>query len=196
MKRPLSEGRLQVRDPGLANLALGGNILSKIFSKHCHPLSQVLIKKYLHGLSINNIDEGASCKGTTPWTLCSRGWEFFKDHLYRIPGNGKRIRMWEDKIMGLQPLNSAHEIVDLCDCLTQHGIHKLADISSWGSHGNWLDWAFHHLLDRLHPQHHPFFAVILGLILVHLYSRDKWGGGKTSAYIVSQGFAALQDHHS
>lgn len=50
------------------------------------------------------MDEGASSKGTTLWKLCSRGWKFFKYHLYRIPGNGKRIGLWEDKIMGLQPL--------------------------------------------------------------------------------------------
>ena len=61
------------------------------------------------------MDEGASCKGTTLWKLCSRRWEFFKDYLYRIPGNGKRIGLWEDKIMGLQPLKSAPEIADLCD---------------------------------------------------------------------------------
>lgn len=84
------------------------------------------------------MDEGASCKGTTLWKLCSRGWEFFKDHLYRIPGNGKIIWLWEDNIMGLQPLKFTPEFLDLNDWITQHGIHKLANISSWDSGGKWL----------------------------------------------------------
>jgi len=59
------------------------------------------------------MEEGASHKETTLWMLCSQGWEFFKEQLYKIPGNGKRIRLWDDKIMGLHPLNLAPEIVDL-----------------------------------------------------------------------------------
>jgi hypothetical protein len=82
------------------------------------------------------MDEGATCKGTTIWNLCTRGWEFFKDHLYRIPGNGRRTWLWEDKIMGLQPLKLAPEIVDLRAWLIQQGIHKLEDISSWDADGN------------------------------------------------------------
>lgn len=113
MKRPIPEGGLQVRYLVLSNLAMGGEILWNIFSNQRHLVSQVLIKKYLHRLSIKNMDEGASHKGTTLWKLCSQGWNFFKEQLYKIPGNGKRIRLWEDKIMGLQPLSLAPNILDL-----------------------------------------------------------------------------------
>jgi len=78
VKKIISEGGLQVRDLGLANLALGGKVLWKIFSNQRHLVSQVLIKKYMHGLSIKNMEEGASHKGTTLWKLCSQGWKFFK----------------------------------------------------------------------------------------------------------------------
>lgn len=113
VKMPISEGRLQVRDLVLANLAMGGKILWKLFSNQRHPVSEVLIKKYLHIFSIKNMDEGASRKGTTLWKLCSQGWKFFEEQLYKIPGNGKRIRLWGDKIMGLQPLSLALDIADL-----------------------------------------------------------------------------------
>ena len=68
------------------------------------------------------MEEGAFHKGTTMWKLCSQGWNFFKEQLYRIPGNGKRIRLWEDKIMGLQPLSLAPDIADLHNWLIQKGI--------------------------------------------------------------------------
>jgi hypothetical protein len=141
VKRPSQEGGLQVRDPGLANLAMGGKILWKIFSKQRHLVSQILIKKYLQELSMNAMDDGASGKGTTLWKLCSRAWDFFKEHLYRIPRNGKRTWLWEDKIMGLQPLKSVPDFADLCVWLIQQGIQMLADISSWDVDGNWLAWA-------------------------------------------------------
>jgi hypothetical protein len=135
---PSQKGGIQVRDPELANLVTGGNILWKIFSKQRHPISQILIKKYLQGISMNTMDGRASGKGTTLWNLCSQAWEFFKEHLYRTPRNGKRTRLWEDKIMGLQRLNFVPDFADMRAWIIQQGIQMMVDISSWDMDGNWL----------------------------------------------------------
>lgn len=82
------------------------------------------------------MEEGASHKGSTLWKLSSQRWKFFKEQLYRFPGNGKRIRLWDDKIMGLHPLNLAPEIADLRNWLIQNSIHKLANICTWDLVGN------------------------------------------------------------
>jgi hypothetical protein len=55
VKCPISEGGLQVRDPELANLALGGKILWKLYTNHRHPVSKILRKKYLNGASLRNL---------------------------------------------------------------------------------------------------------------------------------------------
>ena len=43
-------------------------------------------------------------KGSIIWNLCRKSLEFFVQHLYRIPGNGKQTLLWDDKINGHAPL--------------------------------------------------------------------------------------------
>ena len=49
VKRPVLEGGLYIRDPGLTNLAMGGKFLWQLFSDRKHLVSQVLWGKYLLG---------------------------------------------------------------------------------------------------------------------------------------------------
>jgi hypothetical protein len=79
---------------------------------------------------MNTMEDRASRKGTTLWKLCSWGWEFLKENLYKIHRNGKRTRLWEDKIMGLQPLNFVSDFIDLHAWIIQQGIQMLVDIPS------------------------------------------------------------------
>ena len=47
VKRLVLEGGLQIRDPRLANLAIGGKLLWQLFSNKKHPVSQILWKNIL-----------------------------------------------------------------------------------------------------------------------------------------------------
>jgi len=76
-------------------------------------------------------------KGSLAWNLFSRGIEFFRSYLYRIPGNGKNTMLWRDNIMGHPPLAEVNEISELRAWLHVKGIRKIEDISEWDSHGNW-----------------------------------------------------------
>jgi hypothetical protein len=89
VKRPISEGGLQVRDPELANLALGGKILWKLYTNRRHPVSQILRKKYLKGASLRNLQAENTPKGTLIWNLCRRGLDFFQKHCIASLGMGK-----------------------------------------------------------------------------------------------------------
>ena len=42
VKRPVLEGGLQIRDPGLVDLAMGGKLLWQLFFDKKHPVSQIL----------------------------------------------------------------------------------------------------------------------------------------------------------
>ena len=55
MKRPISEGGLQIRDPELANLALGGKLVWQFFADKNHPVGKLFSMKYLKGGSLRTI---------------------------------------------------------------------------------------------------------------------------------------------
>jgi len=38
------------------------------------------------------------------WKLCKAAWKFFSELMYWIPGNGNKIRILEDRIIGHPPL--------------------------------------------------------------------------------------------
>eukprot|EP00253_Pinus_taeda_P028787 PITA_28787 len=84
VKRPIKEGGLQIRDPLQANLALGCKILWQLISEPMHPISQILIHKYLRNRSIITFNPASSPKGTLAWRLCCRGIDFFRMHLYKL----------------------------------------------------------------------------------------------------------------
>ena len=98
-------------------------------------------------------------------------WKVFKEQLYIIPGNGKRIKLWEDKIMGLHPLNLAPDMANLRNWLIQKGIQKLVDICTWDSEGNWSKWDLHcpPWLDA------PSISSVIWYSLVWLLCTCIWG---------------------
>jgi hypothetical protein len=102
-KRTLREGGLQIRDPDLANTTLGCKILWKLHSDPNHPVSKTLRHKYIPNAKIRNLQNANSRRSTLLWQLCIKGIRFFMQNLYRIPGNGKRVKLWTDRIMGHRP---------------------------------------------------------------------------------------------
>ena len=52
IKRPITEGRLQLRDLELANIALGGKLIWQIFADNNHLVSKLFSMKYLKGGSL------------------------------------------------------------------------------------------------------------------------------------------------
>ena len=94
--------------PVLANIALGGKILWKLYSNNSHPVSQLLRKKYLKGASMRNLQIDSVPKVTLLWNLCRKGFEFFQKQLNRVPENVKTTLIWTNKIMGMLQLESTH----------------------------------------------------------------------------------------
>lgn len=125
------------KHPLQANLALGCKLLWQLIAEPNHPVSQILKLKYLKNQSIKSFIPDKAPKGTQAWKLCSKGIEFFRSHLYRIPGNGKNTLLWIDKVMGHPPLTENNEISELRIWLHTKGIRKIEDISGWDSKGNW-----------------------------------------------------------
>ena len=64
VKRHVLKGGLQIKDPGLSNLAMGDKLLWQLFSNKKHPGSQIFWKKYLHGGTLRNIQMENNPKGS------------------------------------------------------------------------------------------------------------------------------------
>ena len=64
VKRPVLEGGLQIKDPGMSNIAMGGKLLWQLFSNKKHLVSHLLWKKYLHGGTLRNIQLANTPKGS------------------------------------------------------------------------------------------------------------------------------------
>ena len=54
LKRPISVGGLQIRDPGLANMTLSVKLIWQLFVNKNHPVSNIFHIKYLKGGSLRN----------------------------------------------------------------------------------------------------------------------------------------------
>ena len=106
IKRPISEGGLQIWDPNLAHLEMGDKLIWKLYVDKNHHVSEIFRMKYLKGDSLRSLISFSTLAGTTIWNSCRKGIDKFNQQLYRIPGNGKRILLWEDKISGNTPLSS------------------------------------------------------------------------------------------
>ena len=110
VKRLVSDGGLQITDLGLSNLAMGGKLLWQLFSNKKHSVSQIFWKKYLKGGTLRNLQVINIPKGTITWNLCRRGLDLFAQYLYRIPENGRKTFLCDDKIKGNAPLYSIQHL--------------------------------------------------------------------------------------
>lgn len=100
--------------------------------------------------------------------------------------------IWQDIIIGNSPLEHTTELVDLRGCLSQQGLHSLAEISIWDSHGNWEDWIFHNLPAHLLHQKHILLDKLKGLAPTKFCALDLWKWGNIGVYATVLGYAALQ----
>lgn len=192
VRRPTAEGGLQIRDPSLVNLALGGKILWKMVSEPNHQTNNTLMLKYSRNTIYRGLQFDPSVNGTQIWKLCSKSRKFFNQHLYRVPGNDKRINIWNDRIMGNDPLGENEAIMDIREWLLQAGKTRLYDISSWDSKGEWAGWDINGIPDWLIPQKNQLIDLLEGSSPEHRHIRDSWAWGMTGTYTTAAGYKALQ----
>jgi ribonuclease HI/exonuclease III len=192
VKNSMAEGGLQIRDPALVNLALGGKILWKLFHEPTHPVSDTLHAKYRPNKTLSNLQTESSVSCTQVWNLCCKSSNFFKKLLYRSPGNGKRTHLWLDRIMGREPLAENEDITDLRDWLQRAGVNRLYDLSKWDEHGDWAGWDFHGVPARLSQQLSTLEDMLEDAAPVNRTMKDSWGWGQTGVYTMAEGYRNLQ----
>jgi hypothetical protein len=58
--------------------------------------------------------------------------------------------LWQDNIMGNDPLIESEDLMKIYAWLSQHGINKLADISVWDDAGRWQSWDLSCVPNQMH----------------------------------------------
>eukprot|EP00253_Pinus_taeda_P018742 PITA_18742 len=170
-----SEGGLQIRDPALANLAMGGKMLWKLFKESSHPVSVMLKSKYACNVPLRNLQTCQIPNSTQTWKLYNRSLNLFKGKPYKIPGNCKRTNLWFDQIMDQNPLAKIDEIARIKEWLERVGITSIYDLSKWDRHGDWQGWDFLGVLERLQQQKHILEELLEDAAPVNRNSKDSWG---------------------
>lgn len=192
VKKPIDEGGLQIRDPSLVNLALGSKILWKMIKEPLHPVSAILRSKYTNKPDFRILQLGYTTNSTLLWKLCFKSSNLFNRYAYRIPGNGKRTRLWQDRIMGRNSLMNNEEISELRDWLISTGKHTIFDISNWDHRDEWTGWAIPDPPAHLQTQINSFLDLLEDAAPIHRSMKDRWGWGHTREYTTAEGYKAYQ----
>ena len=77
IKRAILEGGWQIRDPRLANLAMGGKLIWQLYADKNHSVSKIFWMKYLKGGSLRTLPTSNTSLGTTISNLCRKGIDNF-----------------------------------------------------------------------------------------------------------------------
>eukprot|EP00253_Pinus_taeda_P035966 PITA_35966 len=193
IKKPFIEGGLQIRDLATQNLALGTKLLWDIVSGKLSWSKKVLWRKYFHGKRLRCLDQPPrTSKGSPIFKLCIKAMEHFSNKLYWIPGNGKQIRIWDDPILGDQPLSQMEELSNIKDWLQARNLNTLWDISSWTEDGLWDSWQLGEVPQRLDGEASVLLDNLQGKAPLKDSAKDKRGWGSvTGSYSASEGYQSI-----
>ena len=144
---------------------------------------------------MRNLKSSNTPTGTTVWNSFRKGIDNFNRQLYRIPGNGKRILLWDDNILGKTPLSPVFLLEEIKKWTINISLLRLVDICSWDIDGNWVDSSFPDILDLLISQIFLLISSLLGLAPVHSSYKHKRGWGRTRIYTAAQGFFESHKPH-
>jgi len=195
IKKPRLEGGLQIRDVATQNLAMGGKILWNMISGKNTWSKQILQKKYFTGNRNRCLEKPPKKQTGSPiFLLCKKALPYFTAKLTWIPGNGANINIWDDSILGNQPLNSLIELRNIQAWLAANNRCTLWDISTWGNddQNSWASWNVGNHPEELQEEARLLLDMLQGKSPISARSKDKrgWGSG-TGKFSASAGYSAI-----
>ena len=153
---------------------MGAKLLWNLIAPKPSWWSQVLKDKYFSGLGLRCLDGAhVNQKGYSIYNICLKALPQFKDELYWVPGNGKSINLWHEKILGKTPPQTPR----LQERLAVLGMNKLWDISIWDSAlpNWWARWNMSDCPPDLDAEKLQLTNHLAGLALVAKTRRDCCG---------------------
>eukprot|EP00253_Pinus_taeda_P008374 PITA_08374 len=194
---PLEKGGLGIRVPRLANIAMGFKLIWRILSEKGAWWTEIIKKKYLNGVNNNILSETIIDRHCTPvWKLIKKSLPQIKSHISRAPSNGRRINVWDDRIMGSEARGSLPNFRPLQQWMKQANLKTLYDISLWDQNC-WKGWKSLALPNDLRNIWADLKTSLIGSAPTNRMSDDKYvwdpSGG---CYTVKEGYRSLQNASS
>jgi len=108
---PYEKGGITIRLPGLMNISLGTKIIWRMINGNGHWWEKVLTMKYLNCHRTKLLTDTIPDRPCTQiWKLVKRIISLIRYQISKNPRNGKIISIWEDRIMGKNPLNQQQNL--------------------------------------------------------------------------------------
>ena len=130
-------------------------------------------------------------KGSPIYKLCLKALPLFQPNLYWIPGNRKKINLWEDAIMGDQPLGQNPGIKNIMDWAQNNNLNTLWDISRWEEDGDgiWKDWHIDNLPNWINDEKDCLMQLLQGKTPSAKNSLDKrWWDQHSGSDSATEGY--------
>ena len=121
------------------NKALGAKLVWRMVSRTRDWWKEVIRKIYLRKPCSTILSHPWDGQDTSIWQLCKSSLKIIKNDYYWIPGNGKKIKVWGDRVLGNPPLSSLLHMEDLSKWANDNGLVTLYDLSTWDRKRK-LDW--------------------------------------------------------
>ena len=154
-------------------------------------VKEVLRKKYIKKPRTKMLDGEWKGKGTTLWQLCKATINIIKENCYWIPGNGKKINIWNRSILGHPPRSTIPGLGSFSEWLSAQDILSLFDLSRWDEDGQWIGWKDISPPDQLRNLVDLFLSSLHGLSPSSLSAKDRLGWGKSGQYTVKEGYKII-----
>ena len=137
---------------------------------------QIIQKKYFTGDKERCLEKPTKVqKGSPIFSLCKRALPYFTSKLTWIPGNGAKIRIWEDSILGDQPLNESIDLGNIKAWIQTKNCSTLWDISSWNNDDidSWKRWNLGDYPSELEKEASILLDFLQGKSPLSVRSKDK-----------------------
>ena len=129
---PYEKGGITIRLPGLMNISLGTKIIWRMINGNGHWWEKVLTMKYLNCHRTKLLTDTIPDRPCTQiWKLVKRIISLIRYQISKNPRNGKIISIWEDRIMGKNPLNQQQNLRGLQRWMEEQSFNTLYSISDW-----------------------------------------------------------------
>jgi ribonuclease HI len=192
IKKPKMEGGLNIRDVAAHNLAMGGKLLWNMITGKRSWSKQMLRKKYFSGDRDRCLEKPAKTRiGSPIFHLCQRASPILSNHLTWIPGNGSKISIWDDSILGGLPFSDLREIENIKAWLLNKNCRTLWDISRWKNDAKrtWEGWNLGNYPEELNEEASNLLELLQGKSPLSAESKDKRGWGTSSGvYTAAAGY--------
>lgn len=119
-----------------------------------------------------------------------------RDHICKNLGNKKDTSTWNDKLIGVAPLNQHQNLRGLKDWMEEKGITFLYSISNWDQN-RWIAWRMQALPNRLKNQWEDLKLLLAGIAPINKRSQDSYiwdpSGGN---FTLKSSYKFFQNHNN